>query len=135
MSEYEFFSKDPALWGDALQSIWRCHDICPILRSFHATSITQSELSSLTSLKASGNPEKLKNEVPFLPILTKGCTEGDRVFGLSMLWVHLYQARAPTIGEAVKLLTPLPFTESDCPYTLVQFNGMPAIQHSPKRGS
>ena len=123
MSEHEFIPKDPAWWGDALQSIWGCHDICPVLRSFHTASITQSKLSSLTSLKAWGDPEKFKSEVTFLLILTRGCTEGDKVFGLFMIWVHPYQARAPTIGEAVKLLIPLPSTGSDCPYTLVQFNG------------
>ena len=44
------------------------------------------------------------------------------MFGLTTIWVHLYQARAPTIEEAVKLLTPLLYMGSDCPYTLVQFN-------------
>ena len=88
MSEYEFFSQDPAWWGDALQSIWGHHDICPLLRSFHATSITQSELSSLTRLKAWGETERLKTEVTFLLILTRRCTEGDKVFGLTMIWVH-----------------------------------------------
>ena len=122
MSEYNFFSKDPVWWGNALQSIWECHNICPLLRSFHATSITQSELSSLTSLKAWGNPEKFKSKVAFLLVLTRGCTEEDKVFGLSMIWVHPYQARAPTIEEAVKLLTLLLSTGSDCSYTLVWFN-------------
>ena len=120
--------------GDALQSIWGHHDICPLLRSFHATSITQSELSSLSSLKAWGNPEKFKSEVTFLLSLTRGCTEGDNVFGLSAIWVHPYQARAPTIGEAVKLLTPLPSTGSDCPYALVQFNEDACHAPLPKEG-
>ena len=44
------------------------------------------------------------------------------MFGLSMIWVHLYQARVPTIREAVKLLTLLPSTGSDCPYALVWLN-------------
>ena len=122
MSEYEFFSQDPAWWGDALQSIWGHHDICPLLRSFPAASITQSELSSLTSLKAWGDPERFKSEVAFLLISTRGCTEEDKVFGLATIWAHPFQARAPTIEEVVKLLTPLLSTGSDCPYTLVQFN-------------
>ena len=134
MSEYTFFSKDPAQWGEAFQSIWGCHDICLLLRSFHATSITQLELSSLTSLKAWGDPEKFKSEVAFLLILTRGCTEGDKVFGLSTIWVHPYQARVPTIGEVVKLLTPLLSTGSDCPYALVQFNGDACHVPLPKEG-
>ena len=40
-----------------------------------------------------------------------------------MMWVHLYQARAPTMEEAVKQLTPLPSMGSELPYTLVQLNG------------
>ena len=44
------------------------------------------------------------------------------MFGLSTMWVHLYQARAPTMEEAVKQLTLLHSTGSDCPYTLVWFN-------------
>ena len=75
--------------------------------------LNQSELSSLTSLKAWGDPEKFKSKITFLLILTGGCIEGDRVFGLSTMWVHLYQARTPTMEEAVKQLTPLPSTWSD----------------------
>ena len=123
MSEYTFFSKDPAWWGEAFQYIWGHHDICPILKYFHATSITQLELSSLTCLKAWGDLERFKSEVAFLLILTGGYAAGDRVFGLSIMWVHLYQARAPTMEEAVKLLPLLPSTWSDCPYALVWFNG------------
>ena len=121
MGEYEFFSQDPAQWGDALQSIWGHHDICPLLGSFHTTAITQSKLSSLTSLKTWGEAERFKSKVAFLLVSTKGPTEGDKVFGLTMIWVHLYQARVPSMGEAVKLLTPLPSTTSDCSYALVQF--------------
>ena len=55
-------------------------------------------------------------------MLTRGLTEQNKVFGLTMIWVHPYQARAPTVGEAVKLLTMLPSTGSDCPYALVNFN-------------
>ena len=56
------------------------------------------------------------------------------MFGLSTIWVHLYQGRAPTIGEAVKLLTPLPSTGSDCPYASVQFNGDACHVPLPKEG-
>ena len=45
------------------------------------------------------------------------------MFGLSTMWVHPYQDRAPTIEEAVKQLTQLPSTGSECPYALVQLNG------------
>ena len=106
MSDYTFFSKDPEWWQGAFQSLWGHHDICPTLEHFHTTSITQSELSSPTSLKAWGNLEKFKSNVIFLLILTGECTVGDKVFGLSTMWVHLYQARVPTMEEVVKKVNP-----------------------------
>ena len=56
------------------------------------------------------------------------------MFGLSMMWVHLYQVRAPTMEEMVKQLTPLPFTGPDCPYALVQLNGDACHVPLPKEG-
>ena len=109
--------------GGSYQSLWGHHNICPLLEWFHVTSMTQSELSSLTSLKAWGNPEKFRSNVTFLLILTEGCTVGDRVYGLSTMWVHPYQARVSTMEEAVKQLTPLISTGPDWPYTLVQLKG------------
>ena len=117
------FSLRTLYGGGAFQSIWGCHDICLILGCFHTASITQSELSSLTSFKAWGDLEMFKNEFAFLLILTGGCTEGDRVFGLSTMWIYPYQARAPSMEEAVKELTLLPSTGSDCPYALVWLKG------------
>ena len=90
---------------------------------FHVASVTQSDLYSLTSLKAWGNPEKFRGNVAFLLILTEGCTAGDRVYGFSTMWVHPYQARVSTMEEAVKQLTPLIPTGPDWPYALVQLNG------------
>ena len=72
--------------GGTYQSLWGCHNICPLLEWFHVTSVTQSELSSLTSLKAWGNLEKFRSNVAFLLILTEGCTTGERVYDLSMMW-------------------------------------------------
>ena len=85
-------------------------------------SITQSELSSLTSLKVWGSPEKFQSDVAFLLVLTEGCTMGDRVYGLSTMWVNPYQAGVSTMEEAVKELAPLIPTGPDGPYALVQLN-------------
>ena len=117
-----------------LQSIWGHHDICPLLRSLHATSITHLELSSLTSLRAWGDTEKFKSEVTFLLILTGGCTKGGKVFGLAMIWVHPYQARVHTMEKAIKQLTPLPSTGSDLTYILVWLNGDDCHAPLPKEG-
>ena len=88
------------------QVLWGHHDICPTLEQFHAASISQSELSSLTSLKAWGDLKKFRSDVAFLLILTEEGTAGDRVYSLSLMWVHPYQARVCTMEEAVKQLTP-----------------------------
>ena len=135
MSEYNFFFQDPTQWGDALQSIWGCHDICPLLRIFHTASITQSELSSLTSLKAWGNPEKVKSKVTLLLLLTSGCTEGDKVFGLSTIWVHPYQARVPTIGRHLNCWPCYPPLGLTVLIPWCSLMGMPTLHHSPRRDS
>ena len=85
--------------------------------------MTQSELCSLTSLKVWGDLEKFRSSITFLLILTEGHTAGDRVYGLSTMWVHPCQARVSTMDEAVKQLTPLIPTGPDWPYALVQLNG------------
>ena len=118
MSNYALFSKDPRWWREAYQ-FWGHHDICLTLEQFHVASITQSELSSLTSLKAWGDLEKFRSDVAFLLILTEECTAGDRVYSLSTMWVHPYQARVSTMEKAVKQLTPLISTGPDWSYTLV----------------
>ena len=69
--------------------------------------MTQSELSSLTNLKALGDPEKFWSDVTFLLVLTKECTVGERVYILAMMWIHPYQASVSTIEETINQLTPL----------------------------
>ena len=134
MSNYEFFSKGPSWWGEAFQSLLGCHNICPLLNQFHVTSITHLELSSLTSLKAWGDAEKFHSYVAFLLVLTKEGAVGDRVYGLSTIWVNPYQARVSTMEEAVKQLTALVFTGPDWPYTFVQLNGDASHVPFPREG-
>ena len=117
------FSKGPSQWGEAFQSHLGHHSICPLLNKFHVTSITHLELSFLTSLKAWGDAEKVHSDVAFLLVLPEEGAVGDRVYGLSVIWVNPYQARVSTMEEAVKQLTALVSTGPDWPYTLVQLNG------------
>ena len=95
----------PQLVGEAFLSLWGCHGICPLLNVFHITSITHSEVSSLTSLKAWEAAEKFCSNVAFLLVLIEEGSVGDRVYGLSMIWVNPYQAWVSTMEEAVKQLT------------------------------
>ena len=63
------------------------------------------------------------------PGLYWGGVAGDRTYGLSMVWVNPYQARVPTVEEAVKQLTTLVSSGPDWPYTLMWLNG--DTHHSP----
>ena len=80
MSDYTFFSKDPGHWGESYQSLWGHHNICLLLEQFHITHVTQSELASLTCLKAWGDPEKFCSNVTFLLVLPKEGAVEERVY-------------------------------------------------------
>ena len=122
MSNYAFFSKDPGHWGMSYQSLWGCHDICPLLEWFHIAHVTQSELEALTCLKAWGDVRKFYSDVAFLLVLpTQGAAE-ERVYGLAMVWVHPYQARVCMIDDMAKQLTQLTSTRLNWPYALVWLN-------------
>ena len=56
------------------------------------------------------------------------------MFSLSIMWVHPYQTRVPTMEEVVKLLALLPSTGSDCPCALVWLNGDAHCAPLPKEG-
>ena len=134
MSNYAFFSKGSSWWGRPL-----CHsgghlDICPLLHQFHVTSITQSELSSLNSLKAWGDADKFHSDITFLLVSTKEGVAGDRMHGLSMVWVNPYQARVPTVEEAVKQLTALVSSGPDWPYALMWLKGNTCHEPLPREG-
>ena len=58
----------------------------------------------------------------------------DRVYGLSTIWVNLYQARVSTVEEAVKQLTSLVSTGPDWPFTLVQLNSDTCHVPLPREG-
>ena len=120
--------------GEAFLSILGCLDICLLLQQFHVTSITQLELSSLTSLKAWGDVEKLHSDITFLLVSTKEGAAGDRMYGLSMAWVNPYPARVPTVEEAVKQLTALVSSGPDWPYALVWLNGHSCHVPVPREG-
>ena len=79
MSNYAFFSRDPDCWGKSYQSLWECHDICPLLEQFHITHMTQSELASLTHLKVWGHPKIFCSDITFLLVLPKEGAAGERV--------------------------------------------------------
>ena len=58
MTDYVFFSLGSDMWGRDLAQLWGHLTICPPLQQFHIPSITQSELSSVMSLKAWGRKRR-----------------------------------------------------------------------------
>ena len=123
ISDYTFFSKDPGHWGKSYQSLLGCHDICLLLEWFHVTHVTQSELASLTCLKAWGDHQKFHSNVAFLLVLPKEGSLGEMVYGLAMVWVHPYQARVSTIDDVAKQLTQVASTGPNWLCALVQLSG------------
>ena len=123
MSNYAFFSKDLGCWGKSYQSLWGCYDMCPLLEWFHITHMTQSELAALTHLKVWGDAKKFHSDVTFLLVLPTEVAAEERVYGLSMVLMHPYQARVSTIDDAAKQLTQLTSTGPNWPCALVWLSG------------
>ena len=85
--------------------------------------MAQSDLTSLTHLKAWGDNERFCSDVAFLLVLPKVVIAEERVYRLTMVWVHPYQARVSTLGTAAEQLSLLASTGSNWPYALVLLNG------------
>ena len=139
MTDYSFFSQGLDRWGKDLALLWRCLTICPPLQQFHISSITQSELSSRTSLRVWGEKQKVHNDIIFLLVLAEEEATGDRRYGLSTIWVNPSQARVHSMEEAVKELTAWVSSGPNWPYALVQLNKdtchMPLLQKNQPTGS
>ena len=76
-------------------------NICPPLQWFHIPSLTPVKLSSLTSLKALGEKQRVCHDITFLLVLAKEEATGDRKNGLLTIWVNPGQARAHSLKEVV----------------------------------
>ena len=70
-----------------------------------------------------GDVKMFHSGIAFLLVSIKEGVAGDRLYGLSMIWVNPYQARVSTVEETVKQLTALVSNGPDWPYALVQLNG------------
>ena len=119
MTDYTSFSPGSDRWGKELALLWGNLTICPPLQQFHISSITQLELSSLTSLKAWGKKQKVCNNIAFLLVLAKGEVTGGRWYGLSTIWVNPSQAKVHSMEEMVRELTAWVSNGPNWPYALV----------------
>ena len=59
----------------------------------------------------------------FLLVLSKEGVAGERLYGLTVVWVHPCQARVPTLDEAVRKLAMVTSLGSNWPNDFVYFNG------------
>ena len=125
MTDYAFFSLGSDRWGKDIALLCGCLTICPPLQQFHLPSITQLELSSLMSLKALEEKQKVHQDVAYLMVLAEEEATQDRKYGLSTVWVNLCQARVCFMEEAVR---------EPRPYTLVQLNEDTCHVALPKEG-
>ena len=134
MTGYAFLSQGSNRLGKDLTLLWGHLTIFPQLQQFHISSITQLELSSLTSLKAWGDKQKVHNNLNFLLVLAEEEATGGRKYGLSTIWVNPCQARVDSMEEAVGELTARVSSGPDWPYAFVQLNQDTCHVPLPKEG-
>ena len=125
-------------WGQTGggRTLSHCGGILPSvpLQQFHLPSITQLELSSLMSLKAWGEKQKVHQDIAYLLVLAEEEATWDRKYSLLTVWVNPCQARVCSIEEAVWELTAWVSSGPDWPYTLVQLNKDTCHVPLPKKG-
>ena len=100
--------------------VWGSLTICPPLQQFHIPFFTPVELSSLTSLKAWGERQRICHDIAFLLVIAEEEATGGRKYGLLTIWVNSSKARVHSMEEAIKNLTTWVSSGPDWPYTLVQ---------------
>ena len=95
------FSEGVDRWGKEMALMWGSLTICPPLcQWFHVSSLTPAELSSLTSLKAWGEKQRICHDIAFLLVLVEEEATGDRKYGLSTIWVNPLSDQGPLHGES-----------------------------------
>ena len=134
MTDYAFFSQGLDRWGKEMALLWGSLTICPPLQQFHIPSITPAELSSLTSLKAWGEKQKICHDIAFLLILAEEEATGDRKYGLLTIWVNPCQTRVCSMEEAVGELTAWVSSGPNWPYALVQLHENTCHAPLPQKG-
>ena len=134
MTDYVFFSQGLDRWGKEMVLLWGSPTICPPPQQFHIPSLPPAELSSLTSLKAWGEKQKICHGITFLLILAEEEATGDRKYGLSTIWVNPCQARVCSMEEVVRELTAWVSRGPDWPYALVQLHKDTHHAPLPKEG-
>ena len=121
-------------WGKDLTPLWGCLTICPPLQQFYLPSITQSELSSLMSLKAWG---RNRRSIKILPTCWYWLRRRQQGIGGMVFWpfgVNPCQARVCSKEEVVRKLTAWVSSGPNWPYAFVQLNKDTCHVPLPKEG-
>ena len=106
----------------------------PPLQWFHIPSLTSAELSSLTSLRAWEERQRICHNITFLLVLAEEEATGDRKYDLSTIWINPCQARVHSMEERVGNLTAWVSSGPDWPYALVQLHEDTCHVPIPKEG-
>ena len=122
MTDYAFFTQGSDRWGKDLTSLLGHLTICPPVQQFHISSITQLELSSLTSLKAWEEKKKAHNDITFLLVLAEEEATGGRRYGLLTICMNPCKPRVHSTEEVVRELTTWVSSGPNWPYALVWLN-------------
>ena len=134
MTNYAFFSQGSDRWGKEMALMWGSLTIFLPLQQFHIPSITPAELSSLTSLKAWGEKQKIHHDIASLLILAEEKATGDRKYGLFTIWVNPCQARVCSMEVAIRELTAWVSSGPNWPYALMQLHKDTCHVPLPKEG-
>ena len=95
--------------------------------------ITRHTWPSWMALRHGGG-QKLCHDIAFLLVLAEEEVTGDRVYGLSTIWVNPSQARVPSMEETVGKLTTCTFSGPNWPYALVWLHKGTHHLPLPKKG-
>ena len=76
-------------------------NICPHLYQLELPCHSQTEFTSISSLKVWGNVQKPCHNIAYLLVWVEN-TMKDRQYGISLVWVNTNQIRAATVEEAVE---------------------------------
>ena len=77
MTEYAFCSQGVDRWRKEMALTWGISTSGPLLQWFHIPSLTPTELSSLTSLNAGGEKQRVCHNITFLLVVAEEEATGD----------------------------------------------------------
>ena len=104
--------------GDGL-NVGEYQHLPPTVMVSYTLPYPSAELSSLTSLKAWEEKQRVHHNITFLLLLAEKEATGDRKYGLLTIWVTPGQARVHSMEEVIGNLTAWVSSGTDWPYALV----------------